>query len=88
VLTLSTPLLREVLMKYRFLTRKDPVCPPRTGLGVLGHLPMNPSSSAQPRTPHPIQPGFTLHPCFLALTNSFRRLTHLTYDHSYTIQSP
>jgi hypothetical protein len=88
VLALSTPLLRAVLMKYRSLTRKDRACPPRTRLGVLGHLPTNPPSSAQQRTPHPIQPGFTLHPCFLALTNSFRRLTHLTYDHSFAIQSP
>jgi hypothetical protein len=75
-------------MKYRSLTRKDRACPPRTRLGVLSHQPTNPPSSAQPRTPHPIQPGFTLHPCFLAVTNSFRRLTHLTYGPSYAIQSP
>ena len=75
-------------MKYRSLTRKDRACPPRTRLGVLSHLPTNPPSSAQQRTPHPIPPGFTLHPCFLALTNSFRRLTHLTFGPSYAIQSP
>jgi len=88
VLTFSTPLLREVLMKYRSLTRKDRACPPRTRLGVLGRLPTTPPSSAQQRTPHPIHPRFTLHPCFLALTNSSRWLTQLTYDHSYAIQSP
>jgi hypothetical protein len=33
------------------------------------HLPTNPPSSAPQRTPHPIQTGFTLDPCFLALTN-------------------
>jgi hypothetical protein len=75
-------------MKYRSLKRKDRACPPRTRLGVLGHLPTTPPSSAQQRTPHPIHPGFTLHPCFLALTNSSRWLTHLTYDPSYAIQSP
>jgi len=75
-------------MKYRSLTPKDRACPPSTRLGVLGHLPTNPPSSAQQRTPHPIQPGFTLHPCFLALTNSFRLLTHRTFGPSYAIQSP
>jgi hypothetical protein len=75
-------------MKYRSLTRKDRACPPRTRLGVLGHLPTTPPSSAQQCTPHPIQPGFTLPPRFLALTNSFRRLTHLTFGSGYAIQSP
>jgi hypothetical protein len=75
-------------MKYRSLTRKDRACPPRTRLGVLGNLPTNPPPSAQQHTPHPIQPAFTLHPCFLALTNSFCPLTPLTYDPSFAIQSP
>jgi hypothetical protein len=70
-------------MRYCSLTRKDRACPPRTRLGVLGHLPTTPPSPAQQRTPHPIHSGFTLHPCFLAHRNSFRRLTHLTYDPKY-----
>jgi hypothetical protein len=75
-------------MKYRSLTRKDRACPPRTRLGVLRHLPTHPPSSAPQRTPHPTHAGFTLHPCYLALTNSIRRLTHLTYDPTFAIQSP
>ena len=75
-------------MKYRSLTRKDRACLPRTRHGVLGHLPTTPPTSAQQRIPHPIHPGFTLRPRFLALTNSFRRLTRLTYDPSFGIQSP
>jgi hypothetical protein len=75
-------------MKYRFPTPKDRTCPPRTRLGVLGHLPTNFPSSAQQRTPHPIQPGLTLRPCFLALTNSFPSITHLIFDPSYAVQSP
>jgi hypothetical protein len=75
-------------MKDRSLTPKDRACPPRTRRGVLGHLPTNPPSSAPQRTPHPIQPGFTLYPCFLALTNPFRSLTPLTFGPSCAIQSP
>jgi len=75
-------------MKYRSLTPKDRACPPRTRLGVLRRLPTNLPSSAPQHTPHPIQPAFTLHPCFLPLTNSFRSLTPLTYDPTFAIQSP
>jgi hypothetical protein len=75
-------------MKYRSLTRKGRPCPPRTRLGVLGHLPTNPPSSAQPRTPHPIHPGFTLYSGFLDRRNSFRLITHLTYGPKYAIQGP
>jgi hypothetical protein len=75
-------------MKYRSLTRKDRGCPPLTRLGVLRHLPTTPPASAQQRTPHPNHPGLTLRPCFLALTNPFRRLTHLTYHSRYAIQIP
>jgi len=88
VLTFSTPLLREVLMKYRSLTRKRPRVPTTHTPWCAWRLPTTPPSSAQQRTPHPIHPRFTLHPCFLALTNSSRWLTQLTYDHSYAIQSP
>jgi hypothetical protein len=75
-------------MKYRSLTRKDRACPPLTRLGVLGHLPSTPPASAQQRIPHLNHQGLTLRPCFLALTNSRRRLTHLTYHSSYAIQIP
>jgi hypothetical protein len=75
-------------MKYRSLTPKDRACPPLTRLGVLAHLPTTPPASVQQRTPHPNYHGLTLRPCFLALTNPRRRLTHLTCHFRYAIQIP
>jgi len=50
--------------------------------------PHDPSILSSTAHTAPDPAAFTFHPCFLAPTNSFRRLTHLTYDYSYAIQSP